>query len=61
MQPERGTGEENDEPLCTQGPAQNKRAILLVFLSVRGVTETVTYLDMRPFPRLADKQKSCAI
>ncbi len=35
---------------------QNKRAILLVFLPVRGVAERVTYRGQRPFPRLADEQ-----
>jgi len=40
---------------------QNKRAISLVLLPVPGVAERVTYLSMRPFPRLADEQKSCAI
>jgi hypothetical protein len=44
-----------------KGSTRNKRAILLVFLSVRGVAERVTDLGMRPFPLLADKQKSCAI
>jgi hypothetical protein len=33
----------------------NKRAISLVLLPVRGVAERVTYLGMRPFPRLADE------
>ncbi len=44
-----------------KGSIRNKRAILLVFLSVRGVAERVTYPGQRPFPLLADKQKSCAI
>jgi hypothetical protein len=34
---------------------------LLVFSPARGVAERVTYPGMRPFPRLADEQKSCAI
>jgi hypothetical protein len=40
---------------------QNKRAILLVLLPVRGVSERVSYLGRRPFPRLADEPKPCAI
>ncbi len=40
---------------------RNKCAISLVFLPIRGVAERVTYPGMRPFPRLADEQKSYAI
>jgi hypothetical protein len=40
---------------------RNKCAISLVILSFRGVAEKAAYPGMRPFPPLADEQKSCAI
>ena len=46
---------------AAKGSRRNKRITWLVPLSVRRVAERVTYPGMRPFPRLADEQKSGAI